>query len=236
MNNIIYIIFFNMCFNETVSLATWLTGMTGSAMLLKLNKIPEAMFYGTTIQMQLIEYFLWKNQPNCDKKCQIPADNLCNQANKNITKAGTIINHLEPIALLGGIALFSKRQLPTFVIIYMIIFIIITFSYTYYIFDNTKNDDSLGCSIVTEKSSPHLHWKWNDLKYKKIYYSLFLAALLLLSFYGLEDGKFQSALILISYIVSYFIYGNTKSTGAMWCFMAAFAPWLLTIYFIIKKK
>ena len=37
-------------------------------MLLKLNKIPEAMFYGTTIQMQLIEYFLWKNQPNCDKK------------------------------------------------------------------------------------------------------------------------------------------------------------------------
>ena len=47
-----------MCYNEEVSLFTYLTGMTGSAALLYINKIPESIFYTTVVQMQLIDYFL----------------------------------------------------------------------------------------------------------------------------------------------------------------------------------
>ena len=82
-----------MCFNEKVSLAAWAVGMSGTAMLYKLNKLPEAIFYGTAVQMQLVEYFLWKNQPdntitntisNSCTNCQLPANNLCNDTNKTI--------------------------------------------------------------------------------------------------------------------------------------------------------
>ena len=64
-----------MCYNEEVSLFTYLTGMTGSAALLYINKIPESIFYTTVVQMQLIYYFLWKNKP-----CNITEDNkICNK-------------------------------------------------------------------------------------------------------------------------------------------------------------
>jgi len=226
-----------MCFNENVSLVTWLVGMSGSAMLYKLDKKPEAIFFGTTIQMQLVEYFLWKNQPECkDVTCQLPSQHLCNDTNKTVTKIGTIINHIEPIMLFGGILLFSNKQLPTAIIIFMIIFIIFSVGYTYNIFENTKNDNTGGCSIVTDESNPHLYWNWNYGDFYIIYYTIFLIALVILSLFGLEDGNFTASLILGGYATSYYIYEDTKSTGAMWCFMAASAPWILSLRTIYLLK
>jgi len=223
-----------MCFNEKVSLATWITGMSGSLMLYKLNKIPEAIFYGTAIQMQLVEYFLWRNQPNCsDSTCQLPAKHLCNDANKSITKAGTIINHIEPIMLFGGILLFSNKQLPLAVIIFMIIYIIFTIVYTYNIFEDSKNNESKGCSIVTEESEPNLHWQWNYGEYNILYYIIFLISLIILSLFGLEDGEFNTFVIISSYMASLLIYQDTKSIGAMWCFIGAFVPWILSVRAIL---
>jgi hypothetical protein len=228
-----------MCYNENVSLFTYLTGMTGSAALLLKNKTPEALFYGWVVQMQLVDYFLWKNQP-----CQITEKNKicnkdqlinCNNTNKNVTKAGIIINHLEPLILFGGITLFSQQKLPLYVIILFCIFMIILYFYTVNIFnksDKLDKTDNL-CTTVSKESNPHLHWKWNGEDFNIIVYSLFLIILVLLSYYGLENGHINAILVLISFLTSWKIYGNKKSTGAMWCFMAAFAPWIL--YLIYKK-
>jgi hypothetical protein len=228
-----------MCFSENVSLATYLTGMSGSAALLSSNKIPEALFYGFVSQMQLVDYFLWKNQP-----CEITESNRicnkeslinCNQTNKNVTTAGIIINHLEPLALFGGIVLFSKKTLPLSVIILFYIFMIVISIYTIYIVTKEEElEEKKLCTTVSEESNPHLHWKWNGESFNYIVYPFFIIILILLSYYGLEDGYINATLVVIGYLISWKIYGNKRSTGAMWCFMAAFAPWIL--YFIYKFK
>jgi hypothetical protein len=222
-----------MCFNEDISLLSYLTGISGSVALFSINKIPESLFYGWVVQMQLIEYFLWKNQP-----CQIKEDKKicnkeeiqnCNETNKNITSAGIIVNHLEPVILFSSILLFSKKILPLSVIILFCIFLIIIFLYTYNVF---KQQDE--CTTVSEESDPHLHWKWNQAPFSILVYSLFLIILIILSYYGLEDGHINAIMVFIGYISSYMIYKDTHSVGSMWCFMAAFAPWLL--YAIYTKK
>lgn len=202
-----------MCFNSKVSIITYIIGILGSLQLYKNNHIPESIFYGWVVQMQLIEFFLWRNQP-----CQGSA--LKN--NINTTKIGTIINHLEPIVLWISIIYFSKLKLPKEVTTLMIVFTIITLYYTRNVLKNVE------CTTVTEESKPHLHWKWNQGKNFIPYYALFLISLVALSYYGLPRGNINAGIILLSFVLSLLIYGKKHSTGAVWCFAASFAPWILT--------
>ena len=48
-----------MCFSSEVSLLAYITGLSGSVALFAIDRKPEAFFYGTVIQIQLIEYLLW---------------------------------------------------------------------------------------------------------------------------------------------------------------------------------
>ena len=81
--------------------------------------------------------------------------------------------------------------------------------------------------METEESSPHLHWKWNYGKYNNLYYSFFIIILILLSTFGLENGYILATLSTVSFFISKKIYTNTHSVGNMWCFAAAFCPWIL---------
>ena len=85
------------------------------------------------------------------------------------------------------------------------------------------------CTTVSETSDPYLKWNWNSYDYNVLIYSFFLIILILLSYYGLENGILKSLLILISYLITYFIYKDKKVVGSMWCFLAAFSPWLIYI-------
>ena len=120
---------------------------------------------------------------------------------------------------------YTNRKLPKFINILVIVFIILTILYTYNVF---KIQD---CTTVTDESEPHLHWKWNGGNYSEIYYFIFLLVLLSLSYYGLDNAKFNTIIILISFIISLLIYGKKHSAGALWCFAAAFAPLILLIYY-----
>jgi len=197
-----------MCYNANVSLGTYIIGMIGSIYLYTLNYIPESILYTFVIQMQLIEYFLWKNQE-------------CKKTNEITTKLGIIINHLEPIAFYIGILLFSMKTLPLFVHVMVLIYMIIIYNYI-----NLNKINTIKCTTVNDKSKPHLYWEWN---YKNMYeyvYLYFLIILVTLSIYGLENGIIQSGLICIGFIGSYIIYGNTHSVGAMWCFYSSILPWI----------
>jgi hypothetical protein len=172
----------------------------------------EAVFFAWVIQMQLIEYFLWKSQP---------CNNESATFNVQTTKIGIVVNHMEPIVFWLAILHFSKRRLPHIVNLVMIMFIVHTIIYTKRVLQSAE------CTTVTPESDPHLHWKWNDAKHNKWYYSFFILVLLLLSMYGLDNGLPHVVIVLVSYLVSYCIYGDKHSTGAMWCFAAAFGPWVL---------
>jgi len=86
--------------------------------------------------------------------------------------------------------------------------------------------NTIKCTTVSNKSKPHLFWEWNDGKMFGVVYSYFLLLLNILAIYGLEKGLLQAGIINIGFIASYIIYNNTHSVGAMWCFLAAFAPWI----------
>jgi len=204
--DIIKLYIYIMCFNKEVSIITYIIGLAGCLNLyFNFNLKIEAIFFGWVIQMQLIEYVLWDNQP-------------CNQTNINTTTIGTIVNHLEPIIFWGAILLLSTKQLPIYVNILMIIFTIVSIIYTS---DVLKNE----CTTVTPISKTHLHWKWNE--GSRFYYPFFLLCLNLLSIFGLEHGYHTAFIITILFAISGMIYNKKSSVGAMWCFFAAYTPWFL---------
>jgi predicted neutral ceramidase superfamily lipid hydrolase len=180
-----------MCFNAPVSLITFIIVIIGSIRLFLLGHKPEAIFLGWTCFMQLIEFFLWRNQS-------------CNNINKRMTYLGMIINHLEPIVLWLAILYYNKK-LPVEVNISMIIFLILMMLYTKNILNNKKEYE---CTEVTEESNPHLHWKWNYGDYYMIFYIYFIICLMILSIYGLNKGYISALVSLISFTISYFIYNN----------------------------
>jgi hypothetical protein len=198
-----------MCFNPEVSLATYVVGMTGCFQLYSKGYIPEAIFFAWVIQMQLVEYFIWRNQ-SCDQ-----------HVNKFVSKIGILVNHTEPIVLWLAILYFSKRTLPSIIQMFMVFFVIVSLLYTYNVWNSTE------CTTVTQESAPHLHWKWNEGSFSKEYYMIFLMSLALLSYYGLPNGHINATLSVLSFVISKIIYGEKHSVGAMWCFAAAFAPWFL---------
>lgn len=207
-----------MCFNSTISILTWVIGMLGSFRLYYLRYYPEAIFYIWVIQMQLIEYFLWKSNEM--------SNGVCLNENISASKLGIIINHTEPIVFWLAMLYFGYT-LKYEINIIMIFFIIFTIFYT----KNVLLDE---CTVISEKSKPHLHWKWNSGDYSIYYYIIFISVLVMLSLFGLRSnrGKIHSLVILISYFTSYIIYGDKHSTGSMWCFMAAFIPIILPSLYI----
>ena len=202
-----------MCFNAEVSITTYTIGVLGCIYLLYNKYTPESIFLLWVIHMQLIEFFLWKNQP-------------CNNMNKKIGKIGMIVNNLEPIILWLAIIYFSKKKLPNWMHVVMGSFIL----FTLYISYNSYTRDS--CTVVTDDSSPHLNWLWNNEgNFNEIYYLFFLIVCILLAIFGLTYGYHMAMILLISYLLSYIIYVKSKSLGSMWCFFAAFVPLLIpTIY------
>ena len=205
-----------MCFNAQISLSTYIIGIVGSSILFYQGYKAEAIFYFWVIQMQLIEFFLWMTiQSQNHSQCILPS------INKLTTKLAIVINHMEPIILWVAILLFSKISLPNVVHIIVILFIIVSIFYTLNVFKIKE------CTTVTDDSYPHLHWKWNHGPNHIIYYSLFVIVLLLLSLFGLERGYINALLVIVSFMISCLIYAEKHSAGALWCFAAAFAPWIL---------
>ena len=212
-----------MCFNARVSLITYFIGLAGCFQLYNNGFIPEAIFYAWVVHMQLIEFFIWTNQP-CSSNTNTTTDVIKN--NIFFSKMGIIINHLEPFILWIAILYFSKIKLSTTINIIMILFLLFTIIYTKYVFN--KNT----ITTVTDQSAPHLHWKWTEGPHFVLYYCFFLLVLVLLSLYGLPNGHINAILVIISYTISYIIYNDKHSTGAVWCFAAAFAPIILNYIYL----
>ena len=106
-----------MCFNSRVSIITFIIGILGSINLFNLGYKPESFFYAWVVLMQLIEFFLWRNQP-------------CNETNKKISNLGMFINHMEPIVFWIAILFFHANRLPLWVNLYMLFYLVFTLIYT----------------------------------------------------------------------------------------------------------
>jgi hypothetical protein len=201
-------VIYSMCYNEQVSIATYVLGMLGSLALTRSGQVPLGMFYAATIQMQLVDYIAFQN-PSCTR------------LNTVATKAGIVINHLEPLVLYGAL-LAQGVSLPPIVHATVAVYGIVAGLYS------ANALSSVSCTKVSSTSSPYLYWQWNDMDGSQIVYGLFLLTMVLVSVYGLgELGTVHALLVIISFGVSHIIYGNRRATGALWCWMAAFIPYIL---------
>lgn len=193
-----------MCFSAPVSLATYLIGSVGS-LLLMTTDVPLGWLYLTVVQMQLVEYLLWTNP-------------TCNRVNRGATTAGIVINHLEPLVFYAA-ALATVGSLPLEVHVTVMAYALVAARYT------STALETVQCTRTDKVCSPHLYWKWNDMPGKRVVYGLFLLAVVAISL-GLGDMQ-HAVLSVVTFGFSALLYGESSAVGSMWCFMAAFMPWLL---------
>lgn len=195
-----------MCYNATISLITYVVGLAGCARLAYMGLIAEALFYAWTIQMQLFEFMIHTNM-------------ACGAVNLAATKFGLIVNHLEPIALYTGICIQGRatKTVHRIAQVYSIVALFYSIGAWF----------STGCTAVTAASYPHLHWIFNESVGSTVFYPFFVLILVLLSLYGLKNGRVHAIICSVSFVISHMLYGKLHSAGAMWCLSAALGPWLL---------
>lgn len=209
-----------MCFSPLASMSTFLIGIIGAILCISLGTPTDKLvgyFFGFVSSMQGIEFALWENQD-------------CNTINKMISVLGMVLNHLQPIVLSILILLLNNDLSHTTKQVIILSTIIYAIVITAYSFQYANEDE---CTVKNEYK--HLEWKWNGMKYRNIAYILFLFMLVMLFYIGTPDKKsgiILSAISLISYFTSFFIYKDKKVVGSLWCLFASFTP---VLWFGYKK-
>lgn len=183
--------------------------MLGSLALTRSGMVALGLFYTATIQMQMVDYILFKNP-------------VCNARNTVATRAGILINHLEPLVFYAAL-LGSGVSLPP--IVHMVVATYTVMAGIYVL----KALKSVTCTTVSSTSAPYLHWKWNNMDGNMVVYGLFLLVLVLLSVYGMagDVGTFHAVLVILSFGLSFHKYRGKRATGALWCWFAAFIPYMM---------
>ena len=200
------------------SLITFIIGIIGAILCITLETTTEEIvgyFFGFVALMQGIEYILWKNQE-------------CNIINKAASLIGMILNHIQPIILSIIILSLNKNLSKNTKQIIILSTIIYTIVITIYSLQFINDND--GCTLKNEYD--HLKWDWTSMNYN-IVYLLFLFMLVFLFYVGTPDrnsGIILAIISFISYIISYFIYGNKNVVGPLWCIFASFTPILWYVY------
>ena len=211
-----------MCFSKTSSLVSYISGTLLSLILFNYGDNIDkhiALFSIVFIQMQLAEYFMWK-----DQKCGI--------INHNASIFGHIVLLLQPISvILFGIMLSTFKYSNKHLYIFLII---ITLPLFHKIYLYAKNNKKL-CSL--KQQSGHLEWmfvdgnteNWSNLNF--LTYFIFLSVPWLL----LKDkirGLILFLLIIFSYAHQRFNFSQWES---LWCNHAVNLPLIFLVISLIKK-
>lgn len=204
-----------MCWNQYVSINTFVFGIFGLIFIFFNNKYSEYkidffknsyayLFMLSFMFMQLFEFILWRNLDN-------------QLINKIASTLGFLLLSIQPIAsllLLNNIQL--RNQLLLAYSIPAFIFVI------YNIFST---------NIHTVLSpSGHLAWKWTF--YKNILISLIIIPFyLFFLFFSLIYNKYyNSLLILLLYFIFIYYFGKDGSSGSIWCLSVN----SIVLYFILQ--
>jgi hypothetical protein len=211
-----------MCYNKETSITTYVIGSIASLYLIYKKDEMEYKIIGGfflyVIQMQMIEYLLWNHRVKCDKY------------NINISTIGSILNHLQPIVLFLLIKnlnpiIYEKNK--RFIDLLLGVYIVNLLLYSLNIYP---------MECTTLDNSNHLYWKWNHKKNGLLFYIIFIVVQTLLSYLGfIYPFNIVFVIILLgSFLISKYIYGDTKAVGAIWCWYAALVPVFIMIFNLIK--
>ena len=205
-----------MCYNKTVSIISYVVGLSNCYILFRRGYKIEALFYAYVIQMQLVEFLLWSN-------------NKCNGMNKNITKIGIGLNHLQPIVLYY-IVLYYTKNIPDYIHYLVVMYIVLN---VMYFMHNYKLLHKCTIGIVNKKE---LEW---SIQYGKMtrFYFIFVFMLAILCIVGMQKHNYLNAFLLVfTFAISYVKYRDSKGVGTIWCIIAAYIPLLLNIIYTIEEN
>jgi len=195
-----------MCWNEEVSLNTFIFGIVSAAIVLAINKneFSNVLFLLSVTFMQLIEYFAWRNIHN-------------KEAIKFISICGMVLILLQLI-ILNTFNLQGNER-----IIILIILFITSLLALIHIVKNNKLQ-------MNKAINGHLAWHWVDLPIP------LLIVLLSLYLYSAIRNKEIIILFLIIILlsISLFSYYKYKTWGSMWCYISNIF-WLVLIAKVIYE-
>ena len=197
-----------MCFSERVSWATFLANGLGVARALGNNpdnkqKRTLAYTLGFIGSMQGFEALLWRDPTN-----------------HAIAATAMMVNHAQPLVFWGlsskaltSRSLEKERRARSFVTLYTTITAMYTAS-------------QLQENLV-EQTPCGLLWHWNYGDIAPLVYALYLASCLATLDAYYDDSRNLSIIFLTTFFASAGVYRQNNMIGSMWCFYAAFLPWLL---------
>jgi hypothetical protein len=197
-----------MCWNERVSLNTYIVALFGTIFALA-NGFPAQIIIALHIFscMQLVEYFIWKNLDNTEW-------------NQFFSLIGLIILVLEPVT---AILLIEHGIVRNTMLLLYCIFIALLL-YLYYPWKPYTR-------IAKNK---HLQWDWWP-KTQQFYLIMFVWGLFLLLPIFLAKYYILLAFSIITAIISYITYYVAGTAGSMWCWIAN-GIWLFIIGYIAADK
>lgn len=207
-----------MCYNKDISIYTYIICLIASYFLLRNDKKDLKIigcFFIIVIQMQLVEYFLWTN-------------NTCNSKNITISNVGAFVNFIQPFILYLAILYYNKditneNKKILNIVIFLYLLALVLYSLNLF---------PIGCSSVTDISTPYLQWGWMYKKYPNFITIMFPISLMALMYFGLDKpyNLIISALLIISFIISFIIYKKRRAFATLWCWFSAFIPIGILLY------
>ena len=195
-----------MCWNETVSLNTFLFSLFGINFAYFNNVINgyEYLFYYSFISMQLLEYFAWKYLNN-------------KKINRLLSQLGMFLIIIQPILFIlipNNLEFNIKASLITLYILFFVMYLVF-----YGVFRN------IDFSMV-RASNGHLAWNWlSNAPYSNLIWVSFLLVVLLLI-----KKYFLFAMYLITFLAIYYTYYKSKTWGSLWCWIAN----MMAIFLIVR--
>jgi len=215
-----------MCYSTTSSLLTFAVMALSTIFLIYRNypndRWVSIVFISVGI-MQLLEYFMWKDQ-SCRKKNHIA------------TMLALLLLMIQPIAVLIGAyyfgdLVFDRKKLTPIIWIYGIIIGI--FAINWINFANKKR-------LCSRPSGIHLDWdfsKWIGRPIMRIFWIMYyLVVVLFFMSRPWYLGVIVGILLIGSQLFSVFYVKNT-SWKSLWCWVINFAPivYIILSYFIHKN-
>lgn len=200
-----------MCWNDKVSLNTFIFGTIAAIIALILNKFPLSilLLVYTISLIQLMEYFAWRNIHNKKKLFYISI-------------FGALIILLQVILITYNYLKGNERNY-VFILILFLAFIAFYYNFKYHKFHMEKGENG------------HLKWLWADLPLP-----LLILGLILWIYPPIRKRNILVSIsIILTLSISLYNYFKYKTWGSMWCYIGNIF-WIFviikSIYLYINNK
>lgn len=193
-----------MCFSERVSWATWVINVAGVTRAYSTGNDQTkalALILGYVGSMQAFEALLWRDPTN-----------------HTLATTAMAVNHTQPLVFLGisqtlrPKSIEKEKRATTLALAYAAV----ATTYSTHLKGTLVKDTPCG-----------LQWTWNYGSYAPFMYASYLASVLATLDAYYDNSKQLSTWFLATFAISVAVYTDKNMIGSMWCFFAAFLPWLL---------